>query len=340
MARVSIQTKPILPRPFFKRYTGVAVLVDVNTRVHCYERIRSQLPPHQLIIVLPGEMHKNLDTCRQVWDKMTQAKLDRQSLFLALGGGMVGDLGGFCASTYKRGIDVVLMPTTLLSMADASIGGKTGIDLGPLKNHIGTFSQPVATWIATQFLDTLPAAELRSGFAEVVKHALIGNRALWNELRKKPLAGQDFSRLIKQSVDFKTAIVKKDPRESGLRKILNFGHTLGHALEGHFLAKGRPVMHGDAIAAGMVMEGHIARQKKLITTAELEQVTAYLIRIFGKMTPPEPGLLLPAIYQDKKNKGNKILMALPKGIGKAVIDISVSEEAVRDAVGYYRSCQT
>lgn len=340
MARLSIQTKPILPRPFFKRYTGVAVLVDVNTRVHCYERIRAQLPPHQLIVILPGEMHKNLDTCRQVWDKMTQAKLDRQSLLIALGGGMVGDLGGFCASTYKRGVDAVLIPTTLLSMADASIGGKTGIDFGPLKNHIGTFSPPVATWIATQFLETLPEPELRSGFAEVIKHTLIGNRAHWNELRKKPLSQQEFPRLIKQSVAFKSAIVRKDPRESGLRKILNYGHTLGHALESYYLAKGKPMMHGDAIAAGMVMESHIARQKKLITTQELEQVANYILRIFGKITLPDAGALLPAMYQDKKNKGNKIMMALPKGIGKANFDVSVSEQAVRDAVGYYRSCQT
>jgi 3-dehydroquinate synthase len=340
MARVSIQTKPILPRPFFKRYTGVAVLVDVNTRVHCYERIRSQLPPHQLIVILPGEMHKNLDSCRQVWDKMTQAKLDRESLLVALGGGMVGDLGGFCASTYKRGVDAVLIPTTLLSMADASIGGKTGIDLGPLKNHIGTFSPPVATWIATQFLETLPEPELRSGFAEVIKHTLIGNRALWNDLRKKDLMEQDFGRLIKQSVAFKSAIVRKDPRESGPRKILNFGHTLGHAVEGYYLAKGVPVMHGDAVAAGMVMESHIARQKKLITVPELEQVATYILRIFGKVTLPDPGVLMPAMYQDKKNKGNKLMMALPKGIGKAVFDVPVSEQAVRDAVGYYRSYQT
>lgn len=340
MKSFHIQSAPRLPKSLFRGYPGIAVIVDENTLRHCYQRIKEQLPPHHLIVIPAGEQHKNLDTCRTIWQQMTDAGLDRHSLLIAIGGGVIGDMAGFCASTFKRGLACILVPTTLLAMADASIGGKTGIDFGRLKNHIGTFALPVSTWIATGFLDTLPRAELRSGFAEVIKHALISDRKLWNKIKEKPLEQQDFKELVRHSVDFKSAIVRKDPKESGLRKVLNFGHTVGHALEGFALGTARPLLHGEAIAAGMVVEGHIAFQKKLIKAAELEEITSCLLALFGKVEIPAAEQLLPGIIQDKKNKGKKVLMALPKGIGKAVFDIPVSEAQTRAALGYYRGCQT
>lgn len=318
----------------------MAVLVDENTIRHCYEKVRQQLPSHRLIVVTAGEKQKNLNTCALVWEQFTDAGLDRHALVVVIGGGVLGDLGGFCASTYKRGIDFVLVPTTLLSMADASIGGKTGIDFGSLKNHIGTFALPKATWIATDFLKTLPQAELRSGFAEVIKHALIADRKLWNTLRSRSLQQQDLRKLVRHSVTLKSRITAEDPHEQGLRKILNVGHTLGHALESCALGTSKPLLHGEAIAAGMVMEAQVACSQKLMSSKERDEIARYILSVFGRVDVPEMEKLMPALQQDKKNKGNKILMALPKGIGKAVYDKPASERDIREAVAYYRSFQT
>lgn len=340
MATIRIQAAPALPKAFLKGYTSMAVLVDENTLRHCYEKVKQQLPPHRLIVVPAGEKQKNLNTCTLVWEQFTNAGLDRHALVVVIGGGVLGDLGGFCASTYKRGIDFVLVPTTLLSMADASIGGKTGIDFGSLKNHIGTFALPKATWIATDFLKSLPEAELRSGFAEVIKHALIADRKLWNTLRSRSLQQQDFRKLVRHSVTLKSRITAKDPHEMGLRKILNVGHTLGHALESYALGSPKPLLHGEAIAAGMVMEAQVAFSRKLMSSKERDEIAGYILSVFGRVDVPAMEKLMPALQQDKKNKGNKILMALPKGIGKAVYDIPVSERDIREAVAYYRSFQT
>ena len=334
-----IQRLPRLPKPSLKTYSSVAVLADETTRYHCYERIKHQLPDHRLIVIPTGERHKNLDTCRSVWQQMTDARLDRYSVLLAVGGGVVGDLSGFCASTYKRGIDFILVPTTLLSMADASIGGKTGIDFGPFKNHLGTFQLPRATWIATNFLQTLPKAELRSGFAEVIKHAILSDRTLWDRLRGRPLERQDMTALVKHSVAFKSSVVKKDPRETGLRKILNYGHTMGHALEGYMLQSEKPLMHGEAVAAGMVMEAHIAWRMKLLKESEFGEIRDYIFEVFGKISLPADAKWLDMIGQDKKNRGSVIQMALPRRIGKAVFDVAVSAGHIRAAAAAYRSTQ-
>lgn len=340
MNKVYIQSKPKLPKSLLRGYSRVAVLADENTRKHCYERIRHQLPDHQLMVIPAGESYKNLDTCQSVWQQMTKAGLDRHAVLVAIGGGVVGDLGGFCASIYKRGIDFILLPTTLLAMADASIGGKTGVDFGPLKNHLGTFSMPRTTWIITDFLQTLPGPELRSGFAEVIKHTLIGDRRLWNKLKGIPLEKQDFNQLVRHSVAFKSRVVAKDPKEAGLRKILNFGHTIGHALEGYALSSGRPLLHGEAIAAGMVMESYVAWKKKLVTRVVFDEVRVYVNKVFGRIDIPLEDSWIEGIRQDKKNKGTRILMALPKSLGKAVFDVSVSEAEIRAAVENYRNDQT
>jgi 3-dehydroquinate synthase len=315
-----------------KTYGKVMVLTDTNTASACYRTISAFLPAHEMISVAPGEEHKTLESAADIWEKMTIANLDRQSLLFILGGGVLGDLGGFCASTYKRGIDFALMPTTLLSQVDASIGGKLGIDFKGLKNHIGVFREPAATLICPFFLSTLPDRELRSGFAEVIKHCIISDREKWDIVRSKAYRDHDWDLLIRHSVAFKTAVVAKDPIEKGLRKILNFGHTVGHALETCSLSGSERLFHGEAVAAGMIAESFIARTLKLITEEEETEIRSYLRDTFGHIKPPPFSKFLPIIQQDKKNKGEKILMALPNGIGRAVWDIEVSEDLVKEAL--------
>ncbi len=319
-------------------FTQIGILVDTNTKTHCYPLIKNSLPPHLLIEVQPGEEHKNLETCQQIWKQMTDLNFDRHSLLIILGGGVLGDMGGFCAATYKRGINFALVPTTLLAQVDASVGGKLGIDFMNFKNHIGVFCEPTTTLISPQFLQTLPERELRSGFAEVIKHCLIADQAMWETICEKTLHQQDWETLITHSVKIKQAVVEKDPREKGLRKILNFGHTLGHALETYYLSIGKRIFHGEAIAIGMIMESFIANKKGLITKEELKAVSSYLILIYGKITEAfDQDKILTLALQDKKNKGEKVLLAVPKTIGQAVWDVEADSMELREAMNYYRS---
>jgi 3-dehydroquinate synthase len=319
-------------------FTQLGILVDTNTKTHCYPLIKNSFPPHLLIEVQPGEEHKNLETCQQIWKQLTDLNFDRHSILIVLGGGVLGDMGGFCAATYKRGINFALVPTTLLAQVDASVGGKLGIDFMNFKNHIGVFCEPSATLISPQFLQTLPERELRSGFAEVIKHCLIADKAMWGTIRLKTLHQQDWEMLIAHSVKIKQAVVEEDPREKGLRKILNFGHTLGHALETYYLSIGKRIFHGEAIAMGMTMESFIANKLGLMTATELKEVTDYLIQVFGKVNEAfEPSKILTLALQDKKNKGDMVLMAVPKTIGEAQWDVEVSAEELAGGMDYYGS---
>ncbi len=320
-----------------KLYSRIGVLMDVNTEQFCYPLLKDALPVHDKIIIKAGEEHKNLEACQHVWESVTQLHFDRHSLLLILGGGVIGDLGGFCAATFKRGIDFVLVPTTLLAQVDASVGGKLGIDFKHFKNHIGVFCEPAATLISSGFLATLPERELRSGFAEVIKHCLISDRAMWDVIRKKLLDQQDWNVLIPHSVAFKKQVVETDPKESGLRKILNVGHTVGHAVESYFLDSDNRIFHGEAIAMGMICESFIGWKKDLITKTELDEISTYLKQIYPAVTLPavrKP--ILELMSQDKKNRGDKILMALTKGIGEATWDVEVNAEEIEASFDYYQ----
>jgi 3-dehydroquinate synthase len=322
-------------------YNKIAVLTDENTVKHCYPLIQPHLPEHVVITVNSGEEFKTLQTCAHIWEQMTDLAMDRHGVLIVLGGGVLGDMGGFCAATYKRGIDFILMPTTLLAMADASIGGKLGIDFQHFKNHIGLFKEPVLTLIHSEFLNTLPVNELRSGFAEVIKHALVSDRTLWNELRSKSLEEQPWDVLLRHSAEFKSSVVQQDPTEKGLRKILNAGHTIGHALESHFLKSGNRILHGEAVAAGLVAEAFIAKNQKLITDEEVRQITAYILKLYGKLeiSNNDYRQIAALCIQDKKNRGNTVLAVLPEGIGKARWDCAVSEEEIVGALAFYSSLQ-
>ena len=264
--------------------------------------------------------------------------MDRHSLLVNLGGGVIGDLGGFCASTYKRGIDFIQIPTTLLAQVDASVGGKLGIDFHGLKNHIGVFQLPKAVLIDPKFIDTLSIQQKKSGFAEIIKHCLIRDEKEWSAIRQQSFEELDLSKLIAHSVAIKEAVVLEDPKEAGLRKILNFGHTLGHAIETYLLDKGkRKILHGEAIAIGMIVEAFISHQRDLISLQELEEIESYLFENYGrvKLHTEEISKIIALTAQDKKNKGKEIRFSLLTGLGDCGYDIPVSASEMKKAIQYY-----
>lgn len=322
-----------------RRYSKLCVVTDAHTLEHCYPRIRASMPPHAVVTVPAGEEHKNLETCALLWQAFTDHALDRHAGVVVLGGGVLGDMAGFCAATFKRGVDFILVPTTLLSQVDASVGGKLGIDFNHLKNHIGVFQAPALTLIYTGFLATLPEAELRSGFAEVIKHALIADRAMWDELRTNTFPHHSWEKLVAHSVEIKRKIVEEDPREKGLRKILNAGHTIGHAIETYLLRAGRRVLHGEAVAAGLIAEAFLAVQRGLLREADQKEINNYILRTFGKVSisPNDDEGIAALTVQDKKNSGNKVLCVLLEGPGKARWDCEISLEEVKRALAFYRS---
>ncbi|MFC3415061.1 3-dehydroquinate synthase [Algoriphagus hitonicola] len=269
-----------------------------------------------------------MKTCSEIWEKMTELALDRKALILNLGGGVLGDMGGFCASIYKRGIRFINMPTTLLSQVDASVGGKLGVDFQGFKNHLGVFNEPEVVLISSKFLRTLPKQELRSGFAEVIKHGLIQDRAYFDSLNFQNWDQNDWTSLISHSVEIKKQVVQEDPKELGLRKILNFGHTLGHALETFYLNGPKHLLHGEAIAAGMICEAWLSAEKTGLAKKELFEIAEKLIQVYGKIEieSSEWEAILELCLQDKKNEGKTILFSLLQSIGSCTYNIPVSRE--------------
>jgi 3-dehydroquinate synthase len=290
-----------------------------------------------LVEIKSGEESKNLDTCQHIWQVLTDHTLDRHACAIILGGGVLGDMGGFCAATYKRGIDFILIPTTLLAQVDASIGGKLGVDFNNFKNHIGVFKQPALTLLCPEFLKTLPQAELRSGFAEVIKHCLIADQAMWEEISTRTLANQDWDRLIRHSVEFKSRITTEDPTEQGMRKILNAGHTIGHAVESHLLNSGNRILHGEAIAVGLIAEGYISLKRKLLTESAYRRIHTFILKMYPKVnfTSNDFDAIAGRMLQDKKNRDNKILCVLLEDIGTCRWDNEISLEEVKDALSFY-----
>jgi len=311
-------------------YSSLFVLVDENTRAHCLPLLSGTLPKDTHIIEIPsGEVHKNLHTCQITWQALLEHGADRHSLLINLGGGVIGDMGGFCASTYMRGIRFLQIPTTLLAQVDASVGSKLGIDFQQVKNIIGLFQDPLAVIIDPVFLKTLPPMELRSGYAEIIKHALIYDAALWQTLQAidDVLAVVDWSPIIYRSVEIKQAVVQADPKEQGLRKILNFGHTVGHALESHFLSTPQPLLHGEAVAWGMYAEAYLSQQQGSLSALDFDTIQHYIVKIYADCRPPDWPLqaLLPYMRKDKKNKNHQISFSLLDSIGSCQPDQFMEE---------------
>ena len=322
-----------------RSYSKLVVLTDVNTQQHCLPLIQDLLPSDAVLITVPaGEQFKTLETCASIWNQMTEAVLDRQALMLNLGGGVIGDMGGFCASVYKRGIPFITIPTTLLSQVDASVGGKLGIDFMGFKNHLGVFQLPETVLIDPTFLETLPQRELRSGYAEVLKHGLIRDAAFFRSLPSTVWEKQDWARVIRHSVGIKKAVVEVDPKETGLRKILNFGHTIGHAVESFYLPSSNPLLHGEAIAMGMIAEGFLSFEKIGLSYEELNELSTKLLTVFGKVNLESKDLdsILNLCAQDKKNEGSTQLFTLLPSIGDCSYNNPVTREEIKHAILYYQ----
>ena len=305
----------------FIDYSQIAILVDENTKRDCFSKL-PKLDNSIIIEIKSGEENKNINTCNFIWEQLTKYNFDRNSLLINLGGGVIGDMGGFCASTYKRGIDFIQIPTTLLAMVDASIGGKLGINFNALKNQIGIFSYPKTVLIDPLFLETLPDNQLKSGFAEVVKHALISDKNLWNRLRNTSFEEQNWEEIIETSIQIKNKIVLSDPLEKGERKQLNFGHTFGHAIESYYLEKGTSILHGEAVFMGILLEIEISSLSDL----EKSEIKKYILSSFSLPHCPNKSDLIKYLKNDKKNSDGKISFSLLKKIGNCTIDNLFSED--------------
>jgi 3-dehydroquinate synthase len=321
-------------------YSRLFILTDEHTTEYCLPLVKEHLEHldnFDLIEVNAGEESKNLDFCIGIWKTLIDFNADRKALMINLGGGVITDMGGFVASTYKRGIDFVQVPTTLLSQVDASVGGKTGVDLDGIKNIIGTFTQPKAVFMYGGFLKTLPPRQILSGLAEMLKHGLIVDAAYWDQLKISDLS-LPADELVHRSVEIKNKVVIEDPQEKGIRKALNFGHTVGHAIETYSLMNDAdPLSHGEAIAIGMICEAWLSNKKIGLPDSELLEITEVLVNLYPRYKVQEDTFptLLEHMLNDKKNHSGKINCTLLKHIGQYSIDNICTEDELLDSLRYY-----
>ncbi len=294
------------------------------------------------VVIPSGENNKKIDSVAKIWQFLSENGADRKSLLINIGGGMLTDLAGFAASTFKRGIHFLNVPTTLLSQVDASVGGKTGINFNGLKNEIGTFQEPEAVIINTGFLKTIDTENFKSGFAEMIKHGLIHNPSHLEDLKNFDLQNIDYDllqQLINDSVDVKTWFVSNDPTEKDIRKALNFGHTVGHAFESFAMEKGTPILHGFAVAYGMIAELYLSVKKCGFPEADCNELSAWLKEIYGKFVIGEDSFerLYKLMTHDKKNESGRINFTLLPETGKIAIDQHCEKELIMEALKYYRN---
>ena len=321
----------------------IFLLADKHTNECCTPIVLSVLAtdiPLEIIEIEAGEPHKHIDTCTQVWYALSELGADRKSLLINIGGGVVTDLGGFVASTYMRGIPFINIPTSLLAMVDASVGGKTGVDLGALKNLVGVINNPKGVLIYPDFLATLPTEELRSGMAEMFKHGLISDEDYWDKMcNLSELTEAHLGSLIYESVVIKNEVVTQDPTEKGLRKTLNYGHTLGHAIESYCLQNPNRerLLHGEAIAIGMVLATYLSVKELGFSMEKCDQVKAVLGEYFKKQdfSYEEITDICQLMRFDKKNVGGNVHFVLLEAIGKPKIDCIVPYEEIYKAFEYY-----
>ncbi len=332
----------------------VFVLADTTTAELCWPVVRCFLCMRQseLITIPAGDDHKTIATATYVWQQLSQRGATRHSCLINLGGGMVTDLGGFVAGTFKRGINYINMPTTLLAMVDASVGGKTGVNLDGLKNEVGTFSRPSFVIIHTPFLQTLSHENFLSGYAEMLKHALLSDNALWAEtiehstlsIEHSTLDMGQWEKLLKRSVAVKQRIVAADPKEQGLRKELNLGHTVGHALETWSRSEERgkrrvePLLHGYAVAYGLVAELFLSAVRCGFPTDKLRQTVSFIHELYGRpsITCDDYDALIALMRHDKKNKRSQINFALLADIGDVLLDQTATVEEIKEALDFLR----
>ena len=320
----------------------IFVLTDETTLVKCWPVVKNyfSLKDAKVITIGATDMHKDLDTMVHVWKSLGDGGASRHSCLINLGGGMVTDLGGFAAATFKRGINFINIPTTLLSMVDASVGGKTGINFGGLKNEIGVFCDSKFVILSTQFLQTLDAENICSGYAEMLKHGLISDERMWAELVSFDLAQPDLKqlqRMVGESVAVKERIVAQDPHEHDIRKALNLGHTFGHAFESWAL-KRKPVLHGYAVAYGLIPELWLSVVKTGFPTEKMRQTVNFIKENYGLLpiTCDDYDELIELMRHDKKNQDGIINFTLLGGIGDIRINQSATIDEIKEAFDFFR----
>lgn len=321
------------------KHSATFILCDTNTNEHCVRFLLETIPSlnEVPIIEIPaGEESKSLEIVGQLYEELLHHNADRQSLLLNVGGGVISDIGGFVASTYKRGIDFINIPTTVMAQVDAAMGGKCGIDLMDVKNAVGLFSWPKHILVFTGFLDTLPEKELKSGFAEMLKHALIADVNYWEALSHvSPIEGSQLAIFVKRSAEIKSEITQEDPNEHSVRKKLNYGHTIGHAIESFFLAKSEPITHGNAVGWGIILENRIANKLGVLNDEITEIIEKKILHLFGQVpqfSEQEVQLILEFVLNDKKNTTQGINISLISEIGKCSIDNPVSLVIIRQVI--------
>ncbi len=326
-----------------QNFSKIFILVDENTHAYCLPSFLEKIETNaeiEIIEIESGEVNKTIETCVGVWETLSELNADRKSLLINIGGGVITDMGGFVACTFKRGIAYINVPTSLLSMVDASVGGKTGVDLGHLKNQIGVISNPNLVLIDSQFLDTLPKNQMRSGLAEMLKHGLISGETYWNKFKDlSKLSLDNLDELIYESVLIKKHVVENDPFENNLRKTLNYGHTLGHAIESYFLSSSNKttLLHGEAIIIGMILANYISAQLTGFSKEITQEIKDLFISYYGKVEilEHEYALIIDLLKYDKKNNHGNINFVLLKSIGNPIIDCIVDEKIIIDAFKYY-----
>ncbi len=317
----------------FSEFSNIIILTDENiVNNNWLEKLLYVLPKEVYnLIIKSGEKYKNLDTVANIWETMNNYKLDRKSLLINLGGGIVSDLGGFCASTYMRGIKFLNIPTTLLSQVDASVGGKTGFDYNSCKNLIGSFAEPYKVVIDSSTLSTLPEREFNSGMAEVIKYGIIYDKDFFDYLESENI---DIDYVIKKCCEIKADVVNKDFKEGGLRKILNFGHTIGHAIETLSLETKSPLLHGEAVALGIVAICYIASKIGKINDNNFERIKNILKKY--NLQTSYNGLDIDEVYnflfKDKKVVAGKVKFVLPNEIGNCSYDVELEENIIKDGI--------
>jgi 3-dehydroquinate synthase len=322
------------------QYSTVFLLCDDNTKEYCLPYLQKCIPDLEFeITVIPvGELSKSLVNCETIWSKWLKEGIDRNSLILCLGGGVVCDIGGFCASTIVRGVDCIYIPTSLMAIADAAIGGKTGINFQLFKNQVGTFTMPKAIVIEPAFLRTLPERQLRNGFVEIIKHSLIQSPTYFHDITSLtwPLNDSDLFEYLKKSIRTKTDIIEQDFTEKNIRKALNFGHTVGHAFESYFLEKGEDILHGEAIAKGLICESYISNSIFKWKPNLFETVRAYLKSFTGGIEIHESDYegILSKIEMDKKRRQKTVYFSLLESPGKPQTDQKVSPELILKSLEY------
>jgi len=326
------------------KHDKLFVLVDETTERLCLPLVADipAMAEAKTIVIGASDTHKNIETLAHVWEALGESGGTRHSLMVNLGGGMVTDLGGFAASTFKRGIKYINIPTTLLSMVDASVGGKTGINFRGLKNEIGVFNNAQSVIIDTDFLKTLDAENIRSGYAEMLKHGLINNEEMWAELMNFQLDTPNLDllrRMVADSVKVKERIVEEDPTEKGIRKALNLGHTAGHAFESLALRR-TPILHGYAVAYGLIVELYLSAVKTGFPSEKMHQTVKFIKDYYGKMatTCDDYPTLLELMTHDKKNVAGIINFTLLGGIGDIRINQTATTEEIKEALDFFREC--